>query len=218
MSILYVPGLAVFEIPGDVSHHIKGRDDGGHDGGAEDEIGRQDVQHGGCCLGAGHEEVVGAFAHHPVDEVGDEHHGPEGGVGFQGGPDGGPHAVDEDHIERSDVDHGMLRPELIIAEPGGAGVGQGRGGQQGEDAAGQDPEVGNVEEGLGFAHQHEAAENGGPAADGDGQMLGRIGHHAGMARHTPVVGHVGNQQQECHDVADAHFELAFTELIIELSG
>ena len=218
MSILYSSCLAVLDVPGDVGHHVEGGDDGGHDKGPQDEIGGQDVQYGRRGLGPGHEQIVGALAHHLVDEVGDDHHGPEGGVGFQCGLDGGAHAVDEDHVEGGDVDHGVLRPELIIAEPGGAGVGQGRGGQQGEDAAGQDPEVGNVEEGLGFAHQHEAAENGGPAADGDGQMLGRIGHHAGMARHTPVVGHVGNQQQECHDVADAHFELAFTELIIELSG
>ena len=96
----------------------------------------------------------------------------------------------------------MFCPELIIAEPGGAAVGQRGGGQQGKDGAAEEPEIADVKQQLGLADDHVAAENGGPAADGDGQMIHRIGAQRGHAHQPPVVAHLRADQRKGQHIAD----------------
>ena len=124
--------LLILPIPGIIRQTIHGGDDREHDGEAQQEVGGQDVQHRGGGLGARHVQVIRAVDH-PVDAVGDDDHHQQSNVGLDRGLHRGTHAVDEDHVENGDVAQGVLRPELVIAEPGGAGEIQGRGGQQGKE-------------------------------------------------------------------------------------
>ena len=115
--------------------------------------------------------------------------------------------MDEDHVENGDVAEGVLDPELVIAQPGGAAVGQGRGGQQGEEGAAEEPEIDDVEELLIFADDHVAAEDGGPAADGDGQVVHRIRAQLRDRHQPPVIGHLRNNQGEGQEIADGFLVL-----------
>ena len=105
----------------------------------------------------------------------------------------------------------MLCPKLIVAEPGRAGVGDDRRCDQGKDGAGEEPEIGNVKKALALAHQHEAAENGCPAANTDGQIFHRIRAKTGHTHQTPVIGHVREDQHKGQHIADGLLPLPAPE-------
>ena len=193
--------LFVLQIPGQIGHEEQRRDDRCHDGDPQSKVGRQDVQNGGCGLRPGHVEVIGP-GDHQVHAVGNDCQNDQRPEGLEGGFYRGPHAVDEDHVEDGDIEQGVGGPELVVAEPGGAGVGQGRGGQQGEEGAAEDPEIADVKEGLSLADDHVAAEDGGPAAHTDGQILHRAGLQGGYAHQPPVVAHLRADQREGQHIAD----------------
>ena len=204
--------LLVLPVPGQVGQAVHGGDDGEHDQEAQEEIGGQDVQHRGGGLRAGHVEVVGT-GDELIGPVGDAHQDQQSHIGADDGLGIGPHAVDEDHVEHGDVAEGVLDPKLPVAQAGGAAVGQGRGGQQGEDRAAEEPEVDDVEELLVLAHDHVAAENGGPAADGDGQVVHGVGPQLRQSHQTPVVGHLRADQGKGHAVAELFLVLAGADAV-----
>lgn len=82
--------------------------------------------------------------------------------------------MNKHQIEQSDIDGQMLSPELIVAEPGRTGKFDG-GSQQCEQRTGEQPEIADVEQCLGFANYRKAEENGRPAADCDGEIFLGIG-------------------------------------------
>ena len=204
-------------MPGQVGKEIHGGDNREHDGKAQEEIGRQDIQHRGGGFGTGHVQVIGP-GDQPVGEVGDGGHHQQGNIGPDHRLRVGPHAVDEDHVEHGNVAEGMLGPELPVAQPGGAAVGQWRGGQQGEEGAAEKPEVDDIKELLVLADDHIAAENGGPAADGDGQIIHGVGTQLRQGHQPPVVGHLRADQREGQKIADALLMLPFPDPVGKLSG
>jgi len=67
--------------------------------------------------------------------------------------------MDKDHVENGHIAQGVLQPELVIAEAGRTTEGEGSGGQQGKERAGEQPEINDIKQTLVFPHQHEGAED-----------------------------------------------------------
>ena len=110
--------------------------------------------------------------------------------------------MDEDHVEDGDIAQRVLEPELIEAESSRSCESEGCGGQQSEERTRQQPEIGNVKEGLLFAYHHKAAEDYRPAANADWEVLHGTGMEPRGSHQSPIVGHIGDNEGESEDIAD----------------
>ena len=218
IALFYLSGTLVFDVPGQVGQNKQGGDHRRHNGGAQSKIWGQDVQHGGGILGAGHEQIIGTGADDPVGNEGDGRKENDADIGLQEGFFVGPHVMHKDHIKNGDIANQVLRPKLIVAEPGGAGVGDHCGGDQGEDRAAKSPEIADIKEGLGFSDDHIACEDRHPAAHGDGKMVNRVGTQGGTGDQPPIIGHFADNQDESQDVADDLFIFHGLQMIAETTG
>ena len=81
----------------------------------------------------------------------------------------------KDHIEHGYIAQKMLCPELVVTETGWAGVGDHRGGDQGENRAAQQPEIADIKQFLVFTHDHITGKYHSPAANGNGQVIYGVG-------------------------------------------
>ena len=109
-----------------------------------------------------------------VRSVGNACQNHQSNIGLDGRFHRRPHAMDKNHVKDRHIAQSMLQPELVITEPGGAGIGDHRRGDQSKNRTGEQPEIGNVKQCLGFSHQHIAAEDHRPAADSNGKMIHRV--------------------------------------------
>ena len=99
----------------------------------------------------------------------------------------------------------MFGPELVITEPRNTGICNYGGGYEGENASGKEPEVGNIEQRLGFTDYHITAENYRPAADCNRQVVNGVRLKRSNANQPPVIGHFRNHHNKCHNIADVYF-------------
>jgi len=171
-------------------------------------VGRQDVQHRGGILRLCQKQIVGTGTQHTVCTVSDHTQDRQRPVGLCHRAERGPHFVYEDHIEDAHIAHSVLDPKLVIAEPGWACVGDDGGGDEGKNAPGEEPKIGDVKESLGFAYHHITGENSYPAAHGKRQMVHGVRRQLGHANQPPEIGEFRQDHKKRQKIPQSYIPLA----------
>ena len=203
---------AVLEIPRQVRKTVQQGNRSHHHGGPQQEIGGQNVQHGGGVLRLGKEQIVCPRPDDPVGPQRDRSQNQQRAIGFYSGFHRRTHPVHEDHVKYRDIPQRVLQPELVIAEAGGTGIGDDRGSEQGKYGTGKQPEIADIKQGLGFSDHHIAAEHNSPATNRDGQMVDGVWPQRGNGNQPPVIGHLGEDQGKGQQRPQLFFVLAAAEL------
>ena len=105
--------------------------------------------------------------------------------------------MDEYCIEYRNVSERMLKPELIVAESGRAGICNNGRSYECENCTCKYPEINNFKKILRFRGYHIASEYNCPAANCNGQMVNRVWIQFRYTYKTSKVGHLANYHSEC---------------------